>query len=109
MKDLTKKKRREVKEKARERYMDAAAVEDEEMMGKYSKQIGRMNQEMFDESKELLKGLGLPVVQAPSEAEAQCAYMCKKKKVYAVGSQDYDTLLFGNHSLKEIAKSYCGI
>ncbi|MFH1972365.1 MAG: flap endonuclease-1 [archaeon] len=99
LKDLTHQKRREVKEKAREKYMDAAVAEDEEEMGKYSKQIGRMNQEMFDEAKELLNGLGLPVVQAPSEAEAQCAYMCKKKKVFAVGSQDYDTLLFGGPKL----------
>ncbi len=87
--------RRERKEKAEEKYMEAALSEDEEEMGKYSRQFGRVNQEMFDESKELLKALGLPIVQAPSEGEAQCAYMARKRKVWAAASQDYDTLLFG--------------
>ena len=95
LKSLTHKKRRDAKEKAKERYMGAAAQEDEALMGFYSKQMSVMKQEMFDESKELLEAMGLPTVQAPSEAEAQCSYMCKKKKVYAVGSQDYDCLLFG--------------
>lgn len=95
LKTRTREMRREVKERTKEKYMDAAANDDEESMGKYSKQLNYMNSEMFEESKELLKSLGLPVVQAPSEAEAQCAYMCKKKLVWGVGSQDYDSLLFG--------------
>jgi len=99
LKSQTQEKRREAKKKAKEKYMEAAAEEDEALMEFYSKQFGRMNQEMFDESKELLQAMGLPVVQAPSEAEAQCAYMCKKRKVFAVGSQDYDTLLFGSPKL----------
>jgi len=33
-------------------------------------------------------------IQAPSEGEAQAAYMAKKEDVYAAISQDYDTLLF---------------
>ncbi|MBT3985445.1 flap endonuclease-1 [archaeon] len=99
LKALTQQKRRENKDKAKEKYMEAAAKEDENLMEFYSKQFTGMNQEMFDEAKELLEAMGLPTVQAPSEAEAQCAYMCKKKKVYAVGSQDYDTLLFGGPKL----------
>jgi len=95
LKSLTHKKRREAKEKTKEKYLDAAAKEDESLMEFYSKQMSVMKQEMFDEAKELLEAMGLPTVQAPSEAEAQCSYMCKKKKVYAVGSQDFDCLLFG--------------
>ncbi len=87
--------RRERKEKAKEKYMEAAVLEDEEGMGKYSRQFARVNKEMFEESKVLLKALGLPVVQALSEAEAQCAYMAKKKVVWGSASQDYDSLLFG--------------
>ena len=37
--------------------------------------------------------------QAPSEAEAQCAELCKKGVVYAVGSEDMDTLTFGTARL----------
>lgn len=50
---------------------------------------------IIEESKELLRYLGCPVIQAPSEGEAQCAFMCKKGDVWAVASQDYDSLMFG--------------
>ncbi|KAH9624036.1 hypothetical protein KSS87_008629, partial [Heliosperma pusillum] len=43
----------------------------------------------------LLGLMGIPVVEAPSEAEAQCAALCKNGKVYAVASEDMDTLTFG--------------
>jgi flap endonuclease-1 len=43
----------------------------------------------------LLTYLGIPVVQAPGEGEAQAAYMCLKGDVWAASSQDYDSLLFG--------------
>ncbi|KAF8038606.1 hypothetical protein BT93_B1206 [Corymbia citriodora subsp. variegata] len=39
--------------------------------------------------------MGVPVVEAPSEAEAQCAALCKAGKVYAVASEDMDSLTFG--------------
>ena len=45
--------------------------------------------------KKLLKLMGLPVVEAPSEAEAQCAQMCKDKLVCAVATEDMDALVFG--------------
>jgi len=38
--------------------------------------------------------LGIPVVIAPSEAEAQCAELARGGKVYAAGSEDMDTLTF---------------
>lgn len=91
--------RRASKEKAREKFTKAAIEEDEEALSKYSKQMTLLTSKMVEESKELLEALGLPVVQAPSEAEAQCAYMTKKRKVWATASQDYDTLLFGSPRL----------
>jgi flap endonuclease-1 len=39
--------------------------------------------------------MGLPVVQAPSEAEAQAAFMARRGDAWAASSKDYDTLLFG--------------
>jgi len=38
-------------------------------------------------------------VQAPSEAEAQAAYMATKDDVWAASSKDYDSLLFGSQRL----------
>ncbi len=87
--------RTKAKEKAGEKYDQAALDDDEESMAKYSRQMMKLNDQMIEESKELLCAMGIPVIEAPSEAEAQCAYMCRKKDVYAVGSQDFDSLLFG--------------
>jgi len=52
---------------------------------------------MIKESKELLEAMGIQVIQAPSEGEAQAAHTCKtQSEIYASASQDYDTLLFWN-------------
>lgn len=58
-------------------------------------QSSKVNKEMIEESKKLLDAMGVPWIQAPSEGEAQAAWMNQEGRVYAVGSQDYDSLLFG--------------
>ncbi len=88
--------RQEIKSIAEEELMNARKEGRKEDILKYSKRVIRMTPEIVDESKELISALGLPVIQAPSEAEAQAAFMCEKGDVYAVASQDYDSLLFGS-------------
>lgn len=39
--------------------------------------------------------MGIPIIQAPGEAEAQCSYMSRHKKVDAVCTEDTDSLVFG--------------
>lgn len=95
LKGKTHTKRQEVKEEAKEKYEDAVKSQDTEAMKKYSSQMTRITDEMIEESKELLEAMGIAIVQAPSEGEAQAAYLCKKEEVYASASQDYDSLLFG--------------
>ena len=58
-------------------------------------QTSRLNQEMVGQARALLDALGVPCVQAPSEGEAQAAWMAAHGLAYAAGSQDYDSLLFG--------------
>ena len=87
-------KRRALKEAAKEKFEEAEESGDESLMLKYSKQTSRVNKEMFEETKELLQAFGLPILQAPSEAEAQCSYLAKNKDVDYVGSSDYDALLY---------------
>lgn len=87
--------RKEQKLKGYNKYIEASEEKDLKNMLKYSKSTSRLTKEMTDESKELIKALGLPMVEAPSEAEAQAAFMCKNKDVYATASQDADSLLFG--------------
>lgn len=55
----------------------------------------KITPQIVEESKMLLEAMGVPWVQAPSEGEAQCSAMCAGGLVDAVGSQDYDSLLFG--------------
>src|SRR5882762_9187221 len=51
------------------------------------------------EIKEVLDALGIPWIEAPSEGEAQAAAMVKEGKANRVGSQDFDSVLFGAPSL----------
>ncbi|MDO8467980.1 MAG: flap endonuclease-1 [Nanoarchaeota archaeon] len=87
------------KDLARERYNEAVKEEDIEGMRKYSSSMITLTGEMIEESKELLKAMGIAVIQAPGEGEAQAAHFTRRSSVYAVGSQDYDSLLFGAKNL----------
>jgi flap endonuclease-1 len=96
--DLKKKtieQRAERKREAEEKLATAREKGDTEGMRLYSQQTSRLTREMAEESKELLALMGIPVVQAQSEGEAQCAMMCANGLVQAAASQDYDALLFG--------------
>lgn len=83
------------REKAMQEYEQA--LREGDMAKAYSKaqQTSRMTPEILESSKELLGLMGIPIVQAPSDGEAQGAYMCMKGDVYASASQDYDSILFG--------------
>jgi flap endonuclease-1 len=63
----------------------------------YSKatMTSRLTREMVDEARTLLGLMGIPVVQAPSEGEAQAAHLGASGRVWAAASKDYDALLFG--------------
>ncbi len=95
-KNVTHEKRQGDKDMARERYNEAKEKKDVEGMGRYSRQLSELNDEMIEESKELLKAMGIAVVQAPGEGEAEASHLARiNKDIYGVGSQDYDSLLFG--------------
>ena len=63
----------------------------------YSKSTmtSRLTAEMIADAKQLLRLMGLPVVQAPSEGEAQASHMARRGDVWAAASKDFDALLFG--------------
>lgn len=89
------KKRRERKQEAREKFEAAKERGEEEEMKKYAARTTVLTETMVEESKRLLSYLGIPVIQAPSEGEAQAAQLVKEEKAWAVVSQDFDNLLFG--------------
>merc|ERR1719491_1318754 len=68
---------------------------DMEEVDKQNRRLVKVTKEHVEEVKVLLKHMGIPWVQAPCEAEAQCAELAKAGKVYAVGTEDMDGLTFG--------------
>ncbi|MBI4146475.1 flap endonuclease-1 [Candidatus Woesearchaeota archaeon] len=87
--------RAEIKQEAEKKYQAALAAADQESMQKFAARTSRLTKDMIAEARQLLSLLGLPSIIAPSEGEAQAAYMVKKGSAWAVASQDYDSLLFG--------------
>jgi len=83
-----------VREEAREKWKQALAEGRTEDVRRYAQAATRLTKDMTEESKELLNLMGVPWIQAPSEAEAQAACLATKGDVWAVGSQDWDSLLF---------------
>ena len=84
-----------LKIEAEKKFLEAKEREDAEEMKKYASRTSRLTKDMVEESKKLVSLMGLPIVQAPSEGEAQAAYMVKKGDGFTVGSQDFDSLLHG--------------
>ncbi len=95
LKNLEIKKRAEAKEEAAEKYAVAGKKGDTEEMKKYAARSAKLTKEMISDAKEVIDALGLPIVQSPSEGEAQASHMVAKKDAYAIASQDADSLLFG--------------
>lgn len=95
LKKKVREKRKEIKVKAQQQYEEAVQLGDEASMRKFGSRTGVLSPEMLAETKELLTYLGMPIVQAPTEGEAQAAYIVKKGEAYAVGSNDADSLIFG--------------
>jgi flap endonuclease-1 len=95
LKDVEIKRRQQVKQEATVKYEVAVAQGAYQEAKKYAQATGRLRDTMLDDSKKLLELLGVPWIQAPSEGEAQAAYMAAKGAVWSAVSQDYDALLFG--------------
>ena len=89
------KKRKEKLTDATAKQAEAAESGTAEDAIKFSKRTVRVSKEHSQECQTLLRLMGMPVIEAPSEAEAQCAALAKSGKVWAVGSEDMDTLTFG--------------
>jgi flap endonuclease-1 len=87
-------KRNEAKKISEEKYLEAKKRKDTEEMKKYSSRTVKITDKIIEESKELLEAMGIPIIQAHSEGEAEAAFLARTGKVYAAASQDYDALLY---------------
>jgi flap endonuclease-1 len=86
--------RRDAKLSAKQKFEAARDSEDIDGMKKYAGRTARLDKDMVDEAKRLARALGCPVIEAPSEGEAQAAHVVRNGDAYAVVSQDYDSLLY---------------
>jgi len=89
------KKRSDAKAAAKAAAAKATEEGNAEMAEKYTRRVNSVTPAMTADCKVLLRAMGVPVVEAPCEAEAQCAAMAKAGIVYAMASEDMDSLTFG--------------
>src|SRR3989338_1430900 len=99
LKRRTQDSRGEVRDEMKEKYGEAVDDEDIEGMRRYSVGFVKLDEEKIKESKELLEAMGIAVAEAPGEGEMQCAQLVRDGEAYAVGSQDYDSIVVGGKKL----------
>lgn len=92
-------KRKEKREGAEAALLKAKEEGNEEEIDKQSRRLVKVDKTHVADCQKLLKLMGVPFVQAPCEAESQCAELVKKGKVYAAGTEDMDALTFGSNVL----------
>ncbi|XP_063901663.1 flap endonuclease 1-like [Zophobas morio] len=64
-------------------------------VAKFTRRMVKATKKHNEDCKKLLMLMGIPYIEAPCEAEAQCAELVKLGKVFATGTEDLDALTFG--------------
>lgn len=95
LKAATLEKRKQVKIRAEEKYREAVESKNMEKAYSYAMQTTRLTDEMIHESMLLLDLMGIPHMTAPADGEGQASQMALRGDVWAVASQDFDSLLYG--------------
>uniref|UniRef100_A0A0K0D091 Flap endonuclease 1 n=1 Tax=Angiostrongylus cantonensis TaxID=6313 RepID=A0A0K0D091_ANGCA len=92
-------KRSERRAEAEKALTEAKEKGDTEAVDKFERRLVKVTKEQNDDVKKLLDLMGVPVIEAPCEAEAQCAALVKANKVFASATEDMDALTFGSNIL----------
>jgi flap endonuclease-1 len=87
--------RREARKKAEVEYGEAISQKDYAKAWSKAVMTGRVTASVLEDAKRLLTLMGIPWLEALEDAEAQASYMASRGDVWAVGSKDYDSLLYG--------------
>lgn len=91
--------RNAIRDNASNAWKQAVEEGDMERARQMGQQSVRLTQHEITSAKALLTAMGIPVIDAPGEGEAQASHMCLRGDVWAAASQDYDALLFGTPRL----------
>ena len=87
-------KRKDKRDQAEKELEAARETGDKDAIEKAAKRTVSSVQGTKPRSYRLVKLLGVPVFEAPCEAEATCAAMCKAGLVHGAATEDMDTLTF---------------
>lgn len=85
--------RKNIRKKAAEKMAQAETEEDKI---KYFKRSVVITKHQLDECRHMLDLMGVPYIDAPEEADSQCAWLAKQGMVDAVLTEDMDILTFGS-------------
>jgi len=88
-------KRKEKRQKAQKALEEAQKADDTAKVIQQERRLVKAEKWQVEETKKLLKFMGIPYVEATCEAEATCAEMCKAGLVYATATEDMDAMTFG--------------
>lgn len=85
--------RKDIRKKALEKLK---TTKDDKERIKYLKRSVSISKKHLDECRELLDNLGIPYIDAPQEADSQCAYLAYCGLVDGVLTEDMDIFTFGS-------------
>ncbi len=83
------------KDEAQQMYEEAKANGNTEAAQKYAARTVRVESEFLDSTYEMLDAMGVPHMEAPSEADPQCAYLYEQGIADYVCSTDFDVFNYG--------------
>lgn len=95
LKSRTIEERKKIRTQAIEKHEQALKEGNIEDAKKFGSRALKLTDEMISDAKKLVSLMGFPVIDAPSDGEAQAAQMTLNGKIFGCASQDFDSLLFG--------------
>jgi flap endonuclease-1 len=88
----------EIEDKVKDEEKDEDEISEIDKLRLIKQSISISNEDI-SEVKEIVKLLGVPYIEAPQEADSQCAYLSRNNLVDYVASEDMDILTFGCKNL----------
>ena len=88
--------RKKIRENAINKIMDSSESLSEEEKIKHMKKSVFISKHEMNDCRELLTLMGIPFINAPEEADSQCAYLARMGFVDGVYTDDMDILTFGS-------------